>query len=87
MKQDTIQEIVEKMFDTEYMTGKQPNLNQFFLLQSLTSIRNETIEECIKVLPCEKIIPFRVFEVNDIANEKWNDCLQQSVTNLEGLKK
>jgi len=44
-----INEIVEEIFDTEYIGGKQPNLNKDYVHQALTTYGNARVEEIIKI--------------------------------------
>jgi hypothetical protein len=44
----TVEEIVEEMFDTEYMTDKQPNLNKDWLRTTLTATLQQIFQEGVE---------------------------------------
>lgn len=51
MKPKTIDEIVEEIFDTEYIGGNQPNLNKEYIKQALTTDRQNLLSVIEEVNP------------------------------------
>lgn len=44
MPKDSVEELLDLIFDTEYIGGKQPNLNREYIREALTIVYNKGVE-------------------------------------------